>query len=155
MTDFNGAFVPTARLRRLLDAAERGHRLITTAQNALLHALPSVGITALLAATASQHAFEAGLAMLLVQQTALRVAAWRESDAVEWGGILAGGAAAIAIVASAAPVNITTLIAAAALTCLLAFWPNAFHAWRGSLVTDFERLRDGCAFPAMLDPPPD
>lgn len=118
-------------------AAARRHRLITTAQNIALHALPSLVIFSALYSTAAPRALEAAAAMVVVQQITVRIPGWNDSDAVEWGAIVVSGTAALAIIASAGA-GITTLLGVAALTAMLTLWPRAFHVWRGSRVTDFE-----------------
>ncbi len=182
MTDLNGASAPNANLRLQFGAdepqrgncptgctcwrcadwdngeedysARLGHRCITAAQHGALFAGPSAGMGLLLVLQDAPHAIAAAGAMLLTQQCVLRLAAADWHDAAEWGANVLGGAIAFALVASAAPDRFLLLASIAALTAASAFWPHAFHAWRGSLVTDFEFERDGHAFPRASSPDP-
>jgi hypothetical protein len=137
--------------RRASDRAMRRHRLITIAQDALLAGVPSVVMASILAIASFPHALVGGFAMVGAQHIAPHLVRSDDEDAEGVSEKLAIGIGSVlglaAMIATSALTPTLFIIWLSAAIALL-LWPEAFHRIRGSIVTDYERIRHQHEHPA-------
>lgn len=138
--------------RKASDRALRRHRLITGAQGALLEGVPAAVMASVVASASLPHALVGGLAMLGAHHVAPHLVHCGDDDAEgvsEKLAIGAGSVLALGVTIAASAVTPTLTIIWLGVTTALLFWPAAFHRIRGAMVTDYERIRQQHAHPAM------
>lgn len=138
--------------RKASDRALRRHRLITVAQDALLAGVPAVVMASIVAIDSWPHGLIGGLAMVGAQHIAPHLVHSDDDDAEGVSEKLAiglGSAVALGAMIAASALTPTLFIIWLGAAIALLLWPEAFHRIRGSMVTDYERIRHQHAHPAM------